>query len=133
MSAILNNSTKYSSTIRTFIQILYGFRTRKAFDLLRIEDIDVTKIRIVTITTYFIIIKNTAIETSLIIKTPSFNRRKISSLKIIILIRSSIASFYIKKLTFITFIEAISFVKKTSFIETLFDTRSAHIVVMNEY
>ncbi len=40
MSAALNNSTKYSSTIRAPTQVLYGFRTREALDLLRIEDPD---------------------------------------------------------------------------------------------
>ena len=40
MSAALNNSTKYSSTNRTPTQVLYGFRTREALDLLRIEDPD---------------------------------------------------------------------------------------------
>ena len=40
MSAALNNSTKYSSTALAPTQVLYGFRTREALDLLRIEDPD---------------------------------------------------------------------------------------------
>lgn len=40
MSAALNNSIKYSSTVRAPTQVLYGFRTREALDLLRIEDPD---------------------------------------------------------------------------------------------
>ena len=40
MSAALNNSTKYSSTNRTPTQLIYGFRTREALDLLRIDDPD---------------------------------------------------------------------------------------------
>ncbi len=38
MSAALNNSVKYSSTTQTPTQVLYGFRTREALDLLRIDD-----------------------------------------------------------------------------------------------
>lgn len=38
MSASLNNSTKYSSTLKTPIEILYGFRTREALDLLHLEE-----------------------------------------------------------------------------------------------
>ena len=40
MSAALNNSIKYSSTAQAPTQVLYGFRTREALDLLRIEDPD---------------------------------------------------------------------------------------------
>lgn len=40
MSASLNNSTKYSSTSRTPTHVMYGFKTREALDLLRIEDPD---------------------------------------------------------------------------------------------
>ena len=40
MTASLNNLTKYSSTSLAPNQILYGFRTREALDLLRIEDPD---------------------------------------------------------------------------------------------
>lgn len=40
MSAALNNSTKYSSTSLAPTQVLYGFRTREALDLLRLEDPD---------------------------------------------------------------------------------------------
>ena len=40
MSAALNNSIKYSSTAQAPTQILYGFKTREALDLLRIEDPD---------------------------------------------------------------------------------------------
>ena len=40
MSASLNNSTKYSSTAKAPTQILYGFRTREALDLLRLDDPD---------------------------------------------------------------------------------------------
>ena len=35
MSAALNNSTKYSSTALALTQVMYGFRTREALDLLR--------------------------------------------------------------------------------------------------
>ena len=38
MSAVLNNSTKYSFTNQSPNQVIYGFRTREALDLLRIED-----------------------------------------------------------------------------------------------
>ena len=38
MSAALNNSTNYSSTHRTATQVMYGFRTREALDLLRPYD-----------------------------------------------------------------------------------------------
>ena len=38
MSASLNNSTKYSSTAQSPTQVLYGFRTREALDLLRFDD-----------------------------------------------------------------------------------------------
>jgi len=38
MPSALNNSTKYSTTNRTPTQIMYGFRTREALDLLRIDD-----------------------------------------------------------------------------------------------
>ena len=40
MSASLNKSTRYSSTNRTPTQVLCGFRTREALDLLRMEDPD---------------------------------------------------------------------------------------------
>lgn len=40
MSASLNNSTKYSSTSLAPTQIIYGFKTREALDLLRIEEPD---------------------------------------------------------------------------------------------
>lgn len=42
MSAALNNSVKYSSTAQAPTQVLYGFKTREALDLLRIEDPDST-------------------------------------------------------------------------------------------
>ena len=38
MSAALNNSIKYSSTSLAPTQVMYGFRTREALDLLRSED-----------------------------------------------------------------------------------------------
>ena len=38
MSAALNNSVKYSSTALAPTQVMYGFRTREALDLLRSED-----------------------------------------------------------------------------------------------
>lgn len=38
MSASLNNSTKYSSTNLSPTQVLYGFKTREALDLLRVDD-----------------------------------------------------------------------------------------------
>ena len=41
MSASLNNSIKYNFIILTFTKILYDFRTREIFDLLRLEDFDV--------------------------------------------------------------------------------------------
>ena len=37
MSALLNNSIKYSSTALAPTQIIYGFKTREALDLLRID------------------------------------------------------------------------------------------------
>ena len=40
MSASLNNSTKYSSTSLAPTQIIYGFKTREALNLLRIEEPD---------------------------------------------------------------------------------------------
>ena len=127
MSATLNNFIKYSFTIRTLIQILYDFRTRKALDLLRIKNIDATKTRIVTITTYLVIIKSATAGTSSVIKNSSINRRKITSPRVIILIRSSTAIFYAKGSIFITFIEITSFVKETPFIVI------SRIIIMNEY
>ena len=121
MSAALNNFIKYSFTIRTPIQILYGFRTRKAFDLLRIKDFDLiiseitSKARTVTIIAYFVIIKSAIVGNG-----PSISRSKMSSLRIVIFVKSSIAIFYIKGSIFITFIE-------TSF------TATSHIVIINEY
>lgn len=41
ISASLNNFTKYSLTSLASTQIIYGFKTREALDLLRIEDPDV--------------------------------------------------------------------------------------------
>lgn len=38
MSAALNNSTKYSTTNQTPTQVMFGFRTKEALDLLRIDD-----------------------------------------------------------------------------------------------
>ena len=55
MSAALNNSIKYSFTIRAPTQILYEFRIREALDLLRIEDSEVTAFT--TVTAYSIIIR----------------------------------------------------------------------------
>ena len=40
MLAPLNNTIKYSSTAYATTQVLYGFRTREAFNLLRLEDPD---------------------------------------------------------------------------------------------
>ena len=42
MTAALNNSTKYSSTVRATTQVLYGFQTREALDLLRIDNHEAT-------------------------------------------------------------------------------------------
>ena len=127
MLTILNNFIKYNFTIRTSIQILYDFRIRETFDLLRIENIDVTKTKTVTITIYPVIIRSAIVETSLVIKNPLINRRKMTSLKVIISIKSSIATFYVKDLTFITFIKTTFFAKKTFFIVI------SRIVIMNEY
>ena len=44
MSSALNNSTNYSSTSLAPNQILYGFKTREALDLMRIEDPDDTPV-----------------------------------------------------------------------------------------
>ena len=38
MQLALNNSTKYSSTLQTLAQMLYGFRLKKPLDLMRIDD-----------------------------------------------------------------------------------------------
>ena len=38
MQLTLNNSTKYSSTLQTPAQMLYGFRLKKPLDLMRIND-----------------------------------------------------------------------------------------------
>ena len=38
MQAALNNSTKYSSTSKTPTEILFGFRTREALDLMRVGE-----------------------------------------------------------------------------------------------
>ena len=95
--------------------------------MLRIENIDITKTKIVTIIVYFIIIKSVTVETSPAIENPLIIRRKITSSRVIISIKSSIATFYVKGSTFITFIETTSFVKETFFIETF------RIVIMNEY
>lgn len=42
MTAALNNSTKYSSTVCAPTQVLYSFQTREALDLLRIDNHDAT-------------------------------------------------------------------------------------------
>ena len=121
MSAALNNFIKYSFIIRTPIQILYGFRTREAFDLLRIKDFDLiiseitSKARTVTIIVYFVIIKSVIVGNG-----PSISRSKMSSLRIVIFVKSSTAIFYIKGSISITFIE-------TSF------TATSRIVIINEY
>ena len=92
----MNNSIKYNFIIRIFIQIMYDFRTREAFDLLRIENFDLiisevrvaTKVRVVmktrtvTLIIYPIIIKN------VIRNDVSISRRRISSLKVIIFVMS---------------------------------------------
>ena len=127
MSAALNNFIKYNFIIRTLIQILYNFHIRETLNLLRIENTDAIKIKIVTITIYPAIIKSVVVETSFVIKNSSINRRRIMSFKVIISIRSPIATSYVKGSTFITFMKTISFAKKTSFIVT------PHIVIINEY
>ena len=38
LQAALNNLTKYSSTSHTPTEVLYGFKTRKALDLMRVEE-----------------------------------------------------------------------------------------------
>ena len=101
--------------------------------MLRIENIDVTKIKTITIIIYLVIIRSAIAETSPATKTSSINQRKIPSPRVIISIKSSTAFSYIKKSTFITFIETTFFVKKTSFIETSLDTRFARIIAINEY
>ena len=120
MLTTLNNFTKYNFTIRTPIQIIYDFRIRETLNLLRIENLDliVTKVRIVIIIIYLIIIKKA-------IKNDFLIRRKLSSFKVIILAMSSIsrqiitfikATFFIKEPTLyqiITFIKVISFIKKS--------------------
>ena len=59
MLTILNNFTKYNFIIRTFISIIYDFRIREIFDLLRIKNLDFfTKTKTVIIIIYFVIIKN---------------------------------------------------------------------------
>ena len=121
MLTTLNNFIKYSFTIRTFIQILYDFRIRKAFDLLRIENTDVMKTKTVTIIIYSIIIKNVIVETSPAIKTPSINRRKISSLEMIISIKSS---------TSISVEKSIFFIKELISPQAI---NASHIVNMNEF
>ena len=99
--------------------------------MLRIENIDLiiskitSKARTAIVTTYFIITKNVIVENDSLIN-------RIPSPRIIISVRSPIATFYVKKSTFITFTEATSFVKKTFFIKTSHDTRSARVIVMNE-
>ena len=150
MSTTLNNFIKYSFTIRTLIQILYDFRTRKTLNLLRIKNLDsiisktriITKAKTVIIIMFFIIIKNaTAVkETSLI------NRRKISFLKVVILVKSSIfvkkTTFFIKETpsfkiiilirssTFIFFVKETSF-NKTSCIVFINEYRSSYIDIKN--
>ena len=145
ISTTLNNSIKYSFTIETLIQILYEFRTRKAFDLLRIDDFDsiTSKTRNVTITAYSVITKNATAEND-----SSINR--MSSFKIIIFIKSSI---FVRKLTSrqaVTFIKTTFSAKETPSHKTIISVKSStfaktsivretsfivisHIVIMNEY
>ena len=127
MLTTLNNFIKYSSIIRTSIQILYNFRIHEALDLLRIENIDIIKTKTVMITVYPVIIRSATVETSSVIKNPSIIRRRITSLKVIISIKSSIVTFYAKDLISITSIETTFSAKETSFIET------SRIAIMNEY
>ena len=130
MSTTLNNFIKYNFTIRTFIQVLYEFRTRKTLDLLRIDDFDsiISKTRNVTITAYSVIIKSVIVEND-------FSASRISLFRIVIFIKSSI---FVKKLTSrqaVTFMKTIkspisvktSTAKEIPFIETF------NIVIMNEY
>ena len=135
MSTTLNNSIKYNFIIRTFIQVLYEFRTRKAFDLLRINDFDLSAPKVtsktktvtiitcsaarnVIITAYLIIIRSVAVEND-----SSINR--MSSLKVIIFVKSSTFAeeiiFFIKK---ITSRQSITFTKTTVV---------TRIAVMNKY
>ncbi len=44
LQAALNNSTKYSSTITSPNQILFGFRTREPLDLIRVEEPDTIEV-----------------------------------------------------------------------------------------
>ena len=43
LSAALNNSTKYSSTVLAPIEVLYRFYIRELLDFLRIEDPDTSQ------------------------------------------------------------------------------------------
>ena len=118
MSTILNNFTKYNFTIRILIQIIYDFRTREAFDLLRIKNLDliISKAKTVTITIYPILIKN-AIKND----APT-SRRRIPSPKMIISTMSPTSRQTITPTKTISsdkkLISQPSFVTKTSFNET---------------
>ena len=152
MSSALNNSIKYNFTIRTFIQVLYEFRTRKALDLLRIDDFDsfTSEARIVTITDYFIarnvtvttysvIIRSATVETSLAKKISSINQRRIPSSRMVISIRLSI--FFVKELTsrqMVTLMKIIFFVRSSTSVKTSIAKKTpfiaiSRIAIINEY
>ena len=129
MSTTLNNFIKYNFTIRTLIQILYEFRIRKTFNLLRIENLDsiilktktVMKTRVIIIAVYSVIIKNAIVEND----STTFFVKEISSLKVVIFVKSSTFAektiFFIKKLTFH---QANTFIKVTI---------AFRVAVINEY
>ena len=120
----MNNFIKYNFIIRTPTQILYEFRTRKTFNLLRIDNLDsfipktTPEAKNVTITIYPTIIKSAIAENDIFIETENdFSINRISSLKVIIFVR--------KKL--ITFSKKTFFIKETPFIAT------SRIIIINEY
>ena len=109
MSTTLNNFIKYSFTIRTSIQILYECRTRKAFDLLRINDSDstISKTKIITIITCHVAKNVTIITYSVIIKSIVVENdslvSRMSLFKVVIFVKSTTSVeeviFFIKKIT----------------------------------
>ena len=124
----MNNFIKYNFIIRTFIQVLYEFRIRKVFNLLRIKNLDsivskikaITKAKIVIVIIYFIIIKSVTVENDSIIffVRELISRQVVTFTKIIL---------FVKSLRVVIFIKSSIFVKKTIFF--IRETLSLKIVI----